>query len=268
MDTNEIDDAESKYFQEVSLYEDTADQSSGSFQGSLAVPTFSMDSSNSGRTEGCQVVGQSRGRVELSTLALQGSQGFQTLDQSAMGVQWQTMGSDSEQVSHRISGDQTVAVDMFRTGASNIQQNTTLAGIDLLEVKDTDNFLLMNAIPSDFLTKGPYTVMTSEANRMDISNTSFADSTMCNVNEPVYVQMVSAASAMESSSQETTCRSPKRRQRKSRSSSHQGSELQVSSKTDKTVVCCRFWTHTIMSIQNLFLKLCILLNFLTNKMVT
>ena len=233
MDTNEIDEAESAYFQEVNLLEDNTDQSSGSFQGSLAVPSFSMTSSSAGGVEGYQGMEQSRGRLQLSSLALQGSQGFQTLDQSAtcIGGQWQPppVALNDDLGTHRLFRDPTVAVDVFtcNTGFSDNQQKTNLASIDLQEVKDTDNFLLVNTIPSDFFTGEQYTVMASEANKMDINNSALAHGATCNVNESVYSQIESGGSATESSSQET--RSPKRRQKKSRSSSHQGSELQVSS---------------------------------------
>lgn len=227
MDTNEVDDAESAYFQEVHLLEDNTDQSSGSFQGSLAIPSFSMNSSSAGGIGVCREMEQSRGRVQLSSLALQGSQGFQTLDQSAIGAQWQTVGWDNEIVTHGLSVDPTIAVDVLtcNTGVTD-NQKTTLASIDLQEVRDTDNFLLVNTLPSDFLTGEHYTVITSEANKIKVNNSALAHGATSNVNELVYSQMETVT---ESSSQES--RSPKRRQKKSRSSSHQGSEIQ-SQKSD------------------------------------
>ena len=227
METNEVDDAESAYFQEVNLLEDNTDQSSGSFQGSLTIPSFSMNSSGDGVDVGCQGMGQSRGKVELSSVALQGSQGFQTLDQSALGGQWQTPGSDNEAVNIRLLQDATVAVDVFSCGFTADKQKTALVSIDMQEMKNNENFLFVNTIPSDFLISEQYAVMKSETNNLDSNNSSMAHGATCNVNEPVtvYSQMESGGSTTESSNQET--RSPKRRQKKSRS--HQGSDQQVSS---------------------------------------
>ena len=85
MDMDEMDDAESGYFQEVRNYDDATDHSSGSFQGSVIVPTFNSESVNLQGNGIPKAIDHSAFRAEFSTLALQGSQGFQTLDQSTEG---------------------------------------------------------------------------------------------------------------------------------------------------------------------------------------
>lgn len=227
METNEIDDAESKYFQEMNIiYDDTADQSSGSFQGSLFIPTFNLNSSTVQGNDGYLATGQPRSKEELCTLALQGSQGFQTLDQSALGHSWQTKGSNVDQVIAGYSSDQAITVPLFGSGYPELHSNegrSTLASINSNEVKESDNFLLINSVTSDVQIGELYTVLSSDPRRLNTTN-SLPDHVINNNTESANVQMVSSA-VMDISSQET--KSPKRRQKKTRSSSHQASELQV-----------------------------------------
>lgn len=238
MDTTDMDDAESKYFQEVSNYDDNTDQSSGSFQGSLSVPTFNVGSDNLQNTDVLQAINQSDFKVDLSTLALQGSQGFQTLDQSAGGHHrdiapdanclWQNQGSERDQVIYMLTNEQLIRGDAFSVGLIGSQEHQPDSGelkeetdctaeisFDKISNRETDQGLPVFLGENN--TESTYQFASYSGMQLPLTTESQSQ-----VLDPCIMQMASNTSGTDGGSQE---RSPKRRQRKSRSSSHQTSEL-------------------------------------------
>ena len=231
MDLDEMDDAESGYFQEVRNYDDATDQSSGSFQGSVIVPTFNSESVNLQGNEIPKAIDHSAFRAEFSTLALQGSQGFQTLDQSTEGQgrhSWHAPESHGEQIVYTLTGEQVRALSALSVRESDIQLN-----LDKLEHTDTthqenaavdckvgvSSNVNRQDLPGNQVDLPVYTMDTS-------SNVSYQSSEVeQTVNradvdtKPINI----VSTGTEGSSQEN--RSPKRRQKKNKSSASQGSEV-------------------------------------------
>ena len=236
MDTDEMDDAESKYFQEVINYDDTADQSSGSFQGSLIVPTFNLESDSFQGNEFQQTMEQSGVKVELSALALQRSQGFQTLDQSTEGQGhcWQTVDTGSEQMIHMLTGGQLTGLGPLSSN-SNIQLKLEKSEHTGLETntgqQDHNNGITVDSA-SDLFYSNSASASSSGTKRMDMpSNAGLHGSstfpqTVSKADEVDTISMASTSSGTDGPSLEN--RSPKRRQKKSKSTAQQGSELLVS----------------------------------------
>ena len=285
MDLDEMDDAESGYFQEVRNYDDATDHSSGSFQGSVIVPTFNSESVNLQGNEIPKAIDHSAFRAEFSTLALQGSQGFQTLDQSTEGQgrqgfqtldqstegqgcqgfqtldqstegqgrhvhanydvldlqstegqgrhSWHAPESHGEQIVYTLTGEQVRALSALSVRESDVQLN-------LGKSEHTDTTHQENAAV-DCKQSEPVG-MSSSANRQDLPGNQ--------VDLPVYTMDTSSnVSSYQSSEVEQTVnrtdvdtkpinivstgtegsshenRSPKRRQKKNKSSASQGSEV-------------------------------------------
>ena len=254
MDLDEMDDAESGYFQEVRNYDDTTDQSSGSFQGSVIVPTFNSESVNLQGNEIPKAIDHSAFRAEFSTLALQGSQGFQTLDQSTEGQgrhvhanydvldlqstegqgrhSWHAPESHGEQIVYTLTGEQVRALSALSVRESDIQLN-------LGKSEHTNKTHQENAAV-DCKQSEPVG-MSSSANRQDLPGSQ--------VDLPVYTVDTSSNVSYQSSEVQQTVnrtdvdtkpinivstgtegsahenRSPKRRQKKNKSSASQGSEV-------------------------------------------
>ena len=254
MDMDEMDDAESEYFQEVRNYDDATDHSSGSFQGSVIVPTFNSESVNLQGNEIPKAIDHSAFRAEFSTLALQGSQGFQTLDQSTEGGgrhvhanydvldlqstegqgrhSWHAPESHGEQIVYTLTGEQVRALSALSVRESDIQLN--------LGKSEQTNTMHQENAAADFKQSEPVG-MSSSAIRQDLPGNQ--------VDLPVYTMDTSSNVGYQSSEVEQTVnrtdvdtkpinivstgtegsshenRSPKRRQKKNKSSASQGSEV-------------------------------------------
>ena len=265
MDMDEMDDAESGYFQEVRNYDDATDHSSGSFQGSVIVPTFNSESVNLQGNEIPKAIDHSAFRAEFSTLALQGSQGFQTLDQSTEGQgrqgfqtldqstegqgrqgfqtldqstegqgrhSWHAPESHGEQIVYTLTGEQVRALSALSVRESDIQlnpgksehTNTTHQENAAVDCKQSEPVGMSSSVnrqdlPGNQVDLPVYTMDTSSNVSYQSSEVEQAVNRTDVDTKPINI----VSTGTEGSSHEN--RSPKRRQKKNKSSASQGSEV-------------------------------------------
>lgn len=200
MDTSGGEDTELDYLQEMTQFGDSLAQSTDSLQGSIKIPTFSM--------------GQSIGTD------LQGSQGFHVLNSGHLNFLQKPEVINSENMFSRqtTSGNESVNnVPISVSSGINLQSNTLIFSnnqIGSLNVMGNQNQFQILNMHSDQQDSN-YVPVSTEA-RTDIADSGS------------FIEVFDGGSSDEKSGKGKT--SPKRRGKKSRSTSSTGNEM--SSKYD------------------------------------
>lgn len=206
MEVSGGEDTETKYFQEVSGLDDSTDHSIDSLQGSVSIPTFTMNQSG----------------------VLQGSHGFQVYQSSDLNASvksddlncYTQMSSGSGSCSHLAPSAIGVGTPQFMAGIQHVTSGTTIPGSTLI-------FSHSQLGALNVLTGADKLQLVLPKDNQDKSQTQY--SKIAIKSETIEGGSVGGSENVEGGSSDEKsgkCKaSPKRRGRKSRSTSSTGNEM-------------------------------------------